>query len=164
MREATEAVRELAPALIESIAEDSDGSSVGALAALLTKLLTSGGRAEYQEGALPADNWLAKEAEAAESLSALTKSEGTAVARTEKTESSLVGNSILSVASSAVRDELNRCKAPSNGKNGVIGSLQLGDEVFVLSHSSSHKGSCEEGPELHLDGRDEHTAVRDDGM
>ncbi len=82
-----EPVRELALAVMDSMAEDNDGSLVEALAALLRKLLTSDGRAEYQEGALPADSWLAKEAEAAGSLIWFTKSEGTAVARTEKIES-----------------------------------------------------------------------------
>ena len=72
---------------------------------------------------MPADNSLAKEAETAGSLSAVTRPEGTAVARTEKIEkieSSLLGSARLSVARFDVRDALKKYKAPSNGKNGGL--------------------------------------------
>lgn len=68
------------------------------------------------------------------------------------------------MARSAVKDELKRCKTPSNGKNGVISNLQLGSEGVTLSHSSSRKGSREKGLEMHLEGWGWEAVVSDDGI
>lgn len=88
---------------------------------------------------MPADKSLAKEAETAGSLSAVTKSEGTAVARTEKIESSLLGSARFDV-----RDALQRYKAPSNGKKrGLVAysweTRELSCAIAVAAKAAARK-------------------------
>jgi hypothetical protein len=89
-------------------ATEDNGRLLVSLPALLIKLLTPEGRSLYQEGVLPAEKSLAREDATAGLVSAVRRVEGTAVASTENTESSVAGRSMLRPPRSDERDALRK--------------------------------------------------------